>query len=195
MLRMETIVFATHNQNKLNEIKSILKERFNVVGLTEIGCTEEIPENGATIAENAAIKARFVYEKYNLNCFADDTGLEVDALNGEPGVFSARYAGEPTDSVKNMEKLLFKLKNNSNRKARFRTVIVYVENGISTFSEGVVEGNITESKKGEKGFGYDPIFKPDGYKVTFAEMGSDEKNKISHRAKATQLFLQYLDNK
>lgn len=192
---METIVFATHNQNKLNEIKSILKERFNVVGLTEIGCTEEIPENGTTIAENAAIKARFVYEKYNLNCFADDTGLEVDALNGEPGVFSARYAGEPTDSVKNMEKLLFKLKNNSNRKARFRTVIVYIENGVSTFFEGVVEGNITESKKGEKGFGYDPIFKPDGYKVTFAEMGSDEKNKISHRAKATQLFLQYLDNK
>lgn len=192
---METIVFATHNQNKLNEIKSILKERFNVVGLTEIGCTEEIPENGTTIAENAAIKAQYVCEKYKLNCFADDTGLEVDALNGEPGVFSARYAGEPTDSVKNMEKLLFELKNNSNRKARFRTVIVYVENGISTFFEGVVEGNITESKKGEKGFGYDPIFKPDGYEVTFAEMGSEEKNKISHRAKATQFFLQFLDNK
>ena len=198
------IVFATNNQHKLEEIRSILGDKFEVVSLQEIGCDEDIPETGKTLEENALQKAQYVYDHYHVSCFADDTGLEVDALNGAPGVYSARYAGgEGHDSEANMAKLLRELGNNNNRKARFRTVIALIEKKdvcpcgctsikkVSQF-EGIVEGEIIREKRGGEGFGYDPIFQPEGYDKTFAELGVDIKNTISHRARATQKLAEYL---
>jgi non-canonical purine NTP pyrophosphatase (RdgB/HAM1 family) len=187
------IVFATNNQNKLMEVRKILGNRFDIVSLSEIGCHEDIPEKGQTLKDNALIKAQYVFDHYHVNCFADDTGLECDALGGAPGVYSARYAGgEGHDSEANMKKLLADLENNNNRKARFRTVIALILNGkVQTF-EGTVNGEIITEKRGGQGFGYDPIFLPEGYNKTFAELGTDIKNQISHRARATQKLAEYL---
>ena len=198
------IVFATNNQHKLDEIRSILGEGFEVVSLNDIGCHEDIPETGKTLEENALQKAQYVYDHYHVSCFADDTGLEVDALNGAPGVYSARYAGgDGHDSEANMTKLLHELGNNNNRKARFRTVIALIEkkdicpcgcNSIKIVHqfEGIVNGEIIRERRGGEGFGYDPIFQPEGYDKTFAELGMDIKNTISHRARATQKLAEYL---
>lgn len=199
------IVFATNNQHKLDEIRNILGKGFEIVSLNEIGCHEDIPETGKTLEENAWQKANYIYDKYGLSCFADDTGLEVDALNGAPGVFSARYAGgEGHDSEANMQKLLRELAENNNRKARFRTVIalILVERGEmrdernverKTF-EGIVEGHIAHEKSGVEGFGYDPIFVPDGYDQSFAELGIDIKNQISHRARAVKKLAEFFNS-
>ncbi len=187
------IVFATNNLNKLTEIRKILGNKFEVVSLSDIGCKEDIPEKGQTLKDNALIKARYVYDKYHIDCFADDTGLEVDALGGAPGVYSARYAGgEGHDSDANMKKLLGELKNNNNRKARFRTVIALIINGKEVCFEGIVNGEIIEERRGGEGFGYDPIFQPEGYNKTFAELGVNVKNNISHRARAAQKLADYL---
>lgn len=187
------LVFATNNSHKLEEIKAILGDRFEILSLQDIDCHEDIPETADTLEGNALIKARFVYNRYHLDCFADDTGLEVDALDGAPGVYSARYAGGAGhDSEANMKKLLHEMEGQTNRKARFRTVIAFIESGQAKLFEGVVNGYITEKKCGESGFGYDPIFRPDGYQETFAEMGNEEKNKISHRANAVKKLCEYL---
>ena len=188
------IVFATNNMNKLTEIRKILGNRFEVVSLEEIGCNEDIPEKGQTLKDNALIKAQYVYNKYHVNCFADDTGLEVEALGGAPGVYSARYAGGVGhDSEANMKKLLSELENKDNRKARFRTVIALIIDGKTTCFEGIVNGEITREKRGGEGFGYDPIFKPSGYSQTFAELGTGVKNQISHRARAVAKLCEYLN--
>ena len=197
------IVFATNNQHKLEEIRQILGEKFEVLSLNDIGCHDDIPEDHDTLQENALQKAQFIAEKYGYDCFADDTGLEVDALGGEPGVHSARYAAldgdgsESHDSEANMRKLLRKLGNNNNRKARFRTVIALLEtdgngNRAVKHFERIVEGHIAHEKSGEEGFGYDPIFVPDGYDQSFAELGADIKNTISHRARAVAKLAEYL---
>ena len=190
------IVFATNNQHKLEEIRSILGNKFEILSLSEIGCHEDIPETGNTLEENAVQKAEYIYEKYGLSCFADDTGLEVDALNGAPGVFSARYAGgEGHDSEANMQKLLRELGENNNRKARFRTVIALILRGEKQeplLFEGIVNGTIAHEKHGSEGFGYDPIFIPDGYNQSFAELGLDIKNSISHRARAVKKLADWL---
>ena len=198
------IVFATNNQHKLDEIRSILGKDIEVVSLADIGCHEDIPETGNTLEENALMKAQYVYDHYHVNCFADDTGLEVEALNGAPGVYSARYAGGVGhDSQANMDKLLNELKDEANRRARFRTVIALIEKkdicpcGCTSIKqihrfEGIVNGQITRQKSGAEGFGYDPIFQPDGYDKTFAELGTEVKNHISHRARATQKLAEYL---
>lgn len=188
------IVFATNNKHKLEEIKAILAGKTEVLSLTDIGCDVDIPETGTTLEENAVIKAKFIAENYRYDCFADDTGLEVDALGGEPGIYSARYAGEGHDSEANMAKLLQNLKDKDCRKARFRTVIALIRNGQTMFFEGTVDGNITDEKRGTEGFGYDPIFMPEGYDKTFAELGEDIKNTISHRAKAVKKLTEYLLN-
>ncbi len=188
------IVFATNNQHKLSEVKNILGNRFNVVSLADIGCHEDIPENGQTLQENALLKAQYIHDKYHVNCFADDTGLEVEALGGAPGVYSARYAGgEGHDSQANMKKLLQELENNNNRQARFRTVIALIMNEKTVTFEGIVNGEIIREKRGGEGFGYDPIFQPEGYSQTFAEMGTGIKNQISHRARAIQKLAEYLN--
>ena len=186
------IVFATNNKHKLQEIREILGEGFDVVSLAEIGCHDDIPENGLTLKENAFAKAKYVFDKYGLDCFADDTGLEVEALNNAPGVYSARYAGPGHDSEANMKKLLHEMEGKENRKARFRTVIALVWNGKTYTFEGIVNGTITTAKRGENGFGYDPIFIPEGYEQTFAELGNDIKNQISHRAKAVEKLDEFL---
>ena len=196
---MRKIVFATNNQHKLDEIRSILGEGFHIVSLRDIGCDVDIPETAGTLEGNALQKAAYVYEHYGLSCFADDTGLEVEALGGAPGVFSARYAGgEGHDSEANMQKLLRELGENDNRRAQFRTVIALIqkeENGEGKKElsfEGIVKGQITREKSGAEGFGYDPIFQPDGYDQTFAELGMEIKNKISHRARAVQKLAEWL---
>lgn len=187
------IVFATNNLHKLDEIRQILGDAFEIVSLEEIGCTVDIPETGDTLEENALIKARYVHDHYGLDCFADDTGLEVDALGGEPGVRSARYAeGEGHDSEANMTKLLGKLGENNNRKARFRTVIALIHHGEVYEFEGIVEGEISRQRSGCSGFGYDPIFVPAGYDKSFAELGTDVKNTISHRARAVWRLAEHL---
>ena len=189
----EKIVFATNNKHKLEEIRLILNEQFEVRSLSDIGCHEDIPEDQQTLEGNALQKAKYVYEHYHVDCFADDTGLEVDALHGEPGVHSARYAeGTDHNSEANMEKLLHKLEGNNQRKARFRTVIALIQGGKITEFEGIVEGEITQQKSGVEGFGYDPIFQPEGYTQTFAELGMDIKNQISHRARAVKKLADYL---
>ncbi|WP_456460528.1 non-canonical purine NTP diphosphatase [Reichenbachiella sp.] len=188
------ICFATHNENKLREINEILSD-YDIVGLNEIGCTEEIPETGTTLSENSKIKADFVTANYGISCFADDTGLEVEALNGEPGVYSARYAGNERDNLANINLLLKKLETHSNKSARFRTVITLNLEGETYQFEGIVNGAIVSELKGEKGFGYDPIFIPEGYNRTFAEMSSEEKNAISHRGRAVAKLVQFLENK
>lgn len=187
------IVFATNNKNKLREIKEILGDRFNILSLADINCHTDIPETGNTLEENAMLKARYVWKNYHKSVFADDTGLEVPALNGEPGVHSARYAdGTDHDSEANMNKLLRKLEDKDDRNARFRTVIALImsdemgEIGEIKEFEGIVNGHISREKKGTAGFGYDPIFVPDGYDKSFAELGDDIKNSISHRARAVK---------
>ncbi len=187
------IVFATNNKNKLMEVRKILGNKFEIQSLEDIGCHEDIPEKGETLEDNALMKAQYIYNKYHVNCFADDTGLEVEALGGAPGVYSARYAGGiGHDSEANMRKLLHELENNNNRKARFRTIITLIIDGKVTHFEGIVNGQIIEKRRGGEGFGYDPIFQPDGYQETFAELGVDIKNQISHRALATQKLASYL---
>jgi XTP/dITP diphosphohydrolase len=191
---MQQLVFATHNNHKFVEIKSLLTGIFDVVSLNDVGIDEEIPETGKTLKANASIKSHYVKEKLNMDCFADDTGLEVDALNGAPGVYSARYAGENASYEENVIKLLAEMDGEGNRKARFKTVISLLINGKEYFFEGRVEGTITESHKGKDGFGYDPVFLPDGFTETFAEMSSDKKNQISHRGKAVAKLVSFLSN-
>ncbi|NLA24829.1 MAG: non-canonical purine NTP diphosphatase [Bacteroidales bacterium] len=191
---MKTLIFATHNKNKLKEIQQILADYAQVRGLSDINCFEDIPETGQNLEENALQKAEYVFKKYNISCFADDTGLEVEALNMLPGVHSARYANETNDSEKNIQKLWQELKGKENTKARFRTIITLVGKfGYLNF-EGIVNGNIIFEKRGQKGFGYDPIFIPEGYRKTFAEMSDIEKNKISHRAIAIKKLLNHLQS-
>lgn len=187
------LVFATHNSNKLKEIKTLLPKHIELLSLTDIGCDEPIDEYGKTLEENAWIKAHYVKKNYGLDCFADDSGLEVDHLNGAPGVISARYAGEEKNADKNMNKLLNELKNSNNRTAQFRTIIALTFNGIEKEFEGNVMGKIIQEKKGEGGFGYDPIFMPANFDKTFAEFSMSEKNKISHRARAFQKLLAHLN--
>ncbi len=188
------LVFATNNQNKINEIQGLIPETITVLSLKDIGCLEDIPETQPTIKGNAVQKATYVKENYGYNCFADDTGLEIESLNNEPGVFSARYAGEKRDANDNMNLVLKNLENKPNRNAKFKTVIaLQIEDNSNTF-EGICKGEITETKHGEKGFGYDPIFKPNGQNNTFAEMDLDLKNKIGHRGKAVALLVDYLNN-
>jgi XTP/dITP diphosphohydrolase len=186
------LVFASNNRHKFNEIAVMLDNRYSLLSLEDIGCYTEIPETQNTIEGNALQKAEFILENFNTPCFADDTGLEIEALHGEPGVFSARYAGEKCDFEDNMNLVLKKLGQETNRKARFRTVIALSEKSGSITFEGIVEGTIMVSKKGTGGFGYDPIFKPDGFDKTFAEMTIEEKNAISHRAIALKAFTDYL---
>lgn len=186
------IVFATNNQNKIIEIQSMLPENISIISLAAIGCTEEVPETENTIEKNAIQKANYISEKYNCNCFADDTGLEVEILNNEPGVYSARYAGNQRNADDNMDKLLSNLKNETNRKAQFKTVICLNLDGKQYLFTGIAKGEITLSKSGCSGFGYDPIFRPDGYTETFAEISLELKNQISHRGKATQQLIEFL---
>jgi len=188
------LVFATHNANKLKEVSLLLPKDIRLISLNDLGCNEEIPETETTLKANAQLKADYITKHYGISCFADDTGLIIDALNGEPGVHSARYAGIEKDSEKNMEKVLINLKHITSRTARFKTVIALNLNKKRTLFEGVVEGTITKEKQGTKGFGYDPIFIPMGYDQTFAQLSINIKNKISHRGKALQKLMAYLTN-
>lgn len=188
------IVFATNNANKIKEIQSMLPESIEIISLESIDCHEEIPETADTIEENAIMKANYVTEKYGYDCFADDTGLEVDALNGEPGVFSARYAGEQRSAEDNMTLLLSNLEDKTNRKAQFKTVITLNLKGKQYLFTGIARGEITLERTGNQGFGYDPIFRPEGYQETFAQLPLETKNKISHRGKATVELIAFLDN-
>ena len=190
---MKNIVFATNNKNKLREIRDIVGSRYNILSLSDINCHEDIPETADTIEGNALLKARFVKEKYGYDCFADDTGLEVEALDNRPGVYSARFAGEECNSEKNIDKLLSELKGIENRKARFRTVIALLKGEKEEEFEGVIYGNISHERHGEGGFGYDKVFVPENYDRTFAEMKKKKKNSISHRAKATRLLIEFLN--
>lgn len=191
---MKKIVFATNNAHKLDEVRQMLGEKIEIYSLKDIRCNEEIAETSDTIEGNALQKARYVSEHYHTDCFADDTGLEVEALNGAPGVYSARYAeGSGHDSEANMRKLLKEMEHIDNRKARFRTVFALIINGKEHLFEGIVNGEIIRTRRGTSGFGYDPIFVPEGYTQTFAEMGNDLKNKISHRAIATQKLCKFLN--
>ncbi len=187
------LVFATNNAHKLEEVAAILGEKIELFSLNDIGCHTDIPETAATLEGNALLKSSFIFKNYGLNCFADDTGLEVEALDGAPGVYSARYAGgEGHDSQANMLKLLRDLEGKENRKAQFRTAISLILDGKEYLFEGVIKGEIIKEKRGDSGFGYDPIFKPEGYDKTFAELGNDIKNKISHRALAVQKLCEFL---
>lgn len=188
---MNKLVFATNNQHKTAEIRSALQGKYEVLNLQDIGCFTDIPETEETFDGNAALKSKYVVEHYDLDCFADDSGLEIEALNNEPGVYSARYAGT-RDSMDNINLVLEKLKGVENRKARFKTVISLMQNGENHFFEGVVEGTIRTELSGVEGFGYDPIFEPNGYDITFAEMRLEEKNKISHRGIALKKIIDFL---
>lgn len=186
------LVFATNNKHKLQEVRDIVGDRVEVLSLGDIDCHDDIPETADTLQGNALIKARHIYEKYGYNCFADDTGLEVEALGGEPGVYSARYAGEECDPEANMLKLLQNLTGKNNRNAQFRTVIALVINGEEKLFNGIVKGTISDEKRGDSGFGYDPIFIPEGYTESFAQMSGEMKNSISHRFRATKQLSDYL---
>lgn len=189
------IVFASNNHNKVTEIRRILPTEIEILTLDDIGCTEEIPETAETIEGNALIKANYITQHYNLDCFADDSGLEVDALNGEPGVYSARYAGEHKNSDDNMSKLLNALQNSTNRNAQFKTVIALNIAGEQHLFTGIIKGEITRERSGSGGFGYDPIFQPQGYSKTFAEIPLSEKSTISHRGKAVAQLVEFLKNR
>ena len=189
---MKEIIFATGNPNKIKEVKAMLGKKFNILGLHDIGCFEDVPETRKTIEGNALQKARFIKKHYGVDSFSEDTGLEIESLNGEPGVYSARYAGKERSDEANMKLVLKKLKNKKNRKARFKTVIALLINGEEHLFEGIVNGTIGFEKKGTEGFGYDPIFIPDGTKKTFAQMGLKEKNKISHRKRAVKKLIKQL---
>ena len=189
------LVFATNNKNKIKEIKNLLGNSIELLSLADINCHEDISETADTIAGNALQKAQYVFDKYGYNCFADDTGLEIESLNGEPGIYSARYAGAQRDANDNMDKVLTNLKDQTNRNAHFKTVIALIIAGKESLFEGVAEGEITATKSGAEGFGYDPIFKPLGYTTTFSEMSLDEKNGISHRGKAVRQLSAFLIEK
>ena len=187
------LVFASNNKNKILEIQSILPDTIKILSLDSIGCHEEIPETAETIEENAILKANYVTRNYGYDCFADDTGLEVDSLNGEPGVYSARYAGEQRNADDNMNKVLERLSDKNDRRAQFKTVIALNLNGKQHLFTGIAKGEITVEKTGNQGFGYDPIFKPEEHQETFAQLSLDVKNKISHRGKATQQLINFLN--
>ncbi|MEX1192757.1 MAG: RdgB/HAM1 family non-canonical purine NTP pyrophosphatase [Brumimicrobium sp.] len=190
-----TLVFATQNANKAKEIQSLLPSHVVVKTLSEIGCTDEIPETQPDLQGNALQKAKYVRDKYRVNCFADDTGLEIDALNGEPGVYSARYAGPEKNSEKNMDLVLQKLKDQPSRKANFRTVVALLLDDETHFFEGIVNGEIRNKRVGNDGFGYDPIFEPENCGRTFAEMSMDEKNRMSHRGRAIEKMVTFFNDK
>ena len=186
------LVFATNNKHKLEEVRAILGNNIEVLSLNDINCHDDIPETADTLEGNALIKARYIYEKFGVDCFADDTGLEVEALNGEPGVYSARYAGEECNPEANMHKLLHNLTGKNNRNAQFRTVIALIIKGEEKLFNGIVKGTISNEKMGDAGFGYDPIFIPEGFTESFAQMTSDMKNSISHRYRASEELSNYL---
>lgn len=186
------IVFATQNQHKTKEVKMIAGKNLSILNLKDIGCTEDIPETENSLKGNALQKAEFIYQRYGFDCFADDTGLEIDALEGRPGVFSARYAGEHCSFADNVNKVMAEMEGVENRRAAFKTVIALIVKGEKYFFEGMVSGEIIKTPCGYSGFGYDPIFQPDGYSKTFAELGDEEKNRISHRAIAMQKLLDFL---
>lgn len=189
------LVFATNNAHKLEEVAAILGDQVELLSLNDIGCQTDIPETAETLEGNALLKSSYIYKNYHLDCFADDTGLEVEALNGAPGVYSARYAGgEGHDAQANMLKLLHELDGKENRKAQFRTAISLILDGKEYFFEGVIKGEIIKEKRGDSGFGYDPVFMPEGYDRTFAELGNDIKNQISHRALAVQKLCEFLQS-
>lgn len=192
---MKKLVFATNNAHKLSEVKAILESEYQIVSLSDFNCNEDIAETADNLEGNALIKAKYIHEKFGLDCFADDTGLEIEALNGAPGVFSARYAGENHDAQKNMSKVLDQMRDSTNRKARFRTVIALIQGNTTIFFEGKIEGKISLKPSGQSGFGYDPIFIPEGYKLSFAELSTEVKNSISHRALAVQKLTEYLKQK
>jgi XTP/dITP diphosphohydrolase len=189
---MKDIIFVTNNPHKLNEIRAIVGDHFRILSLADIGCNDEIIEDADTIEGNASLKSWYIWKKYGMDCFADDTGLEIDALDGKPGVKSARYAGEECIAENNIRKVLQEMTGIANRNARFKTVISLIKSGREMQFEGTVEGVILQEKRGKDGFGYDPVFLPDGYNQSFAEMLSEEKNKISHRGRATQKLIDYL---
>jgi XTP/dITP diphosphohydrolase len=189
---MQQLVFATNNRHKLEEVAAKIGGKLQLLTLDDIGCYDDIAETGLSFSENASIKGHYIYNKYKLNCFGDDSGLEVDALNGEPGVYSARYAGKHGDHNANIDKLLERLGGVANRRARFLTVISLIWNGKEHFFEGTVEGIIRYERAGRQGFGYDHVFQPDGYDITFAEMSLEQKNSISHRAKAVEKLVAFL---
>jgi XTP/dITP diphosphohydrolase len=186
------LIFATHNQHKLQEIKLLLPKSIELVSLADLNFTDDIAETGATLKDNALLKARYIYKKFNLNCFADDSGLEVEALNGAPGVYSARYAGLQKNDADNNQKLLLELKDKAKRNACFKTVIALIVNEKEHTFEGVIKGAILTEMKGTQGFGYDPLFKPNGYDKTFAEMSTEEKGKISHRGLAVNKLVDFI---
>jgi len=190
---MQELVFATNNAHKLEEVAAKIDGKFKLLSLNDIGCFEDIEETGTTFYENASIKSQYIYNKYHFNCFGDDSGLEIDALDGEPGVYSARYAGEHGNHAANIDKVLKSMEGLSNRKARFRTVISLLWEGNEHFFEGTVEGTLRNERSGTAGFGYDPIFQPEGYHITFAEMTMEEKNAISHRARAMVGLIEFLE--
>jgi XTP/dITP diphosphohydrolase len=190
---MHQLVFATNNAHKLHEVSAKISGQIKLLSLNDIGCFDDIAETGTIFRENASIKSYHIYNKYKLECFGDDSGLEIDALNGEPGVYSARYAGEHGNHEANINKVLASLQSETNRRARFRTVISLIWKGAEHFFDGTVEGSIRHERSGTEGFGYDPIFQPDGYDITFAEMSLDEKNRISHRGVAVDKLVAFLN--
>jgi XTP/dITP diphosphohydrolase len=190
---MKKLIFATNNQHKLEEVSHLIKGNYKTLSLKDINCFEEIPETSDTIKGNASQKSHYIYDKFGIDCFADDTGLEIEALDGRPGVYSARYAGEEHNFEKNMNKVLSEMNGITNRKARFKTVISLILNAKENFFEGIIYGIILTEKRGQEGFGYDPIFQPDGFEKSFAETPLEEKNKISHRAIAIQNLVNYLN--
>lgn len=190
---MKKLVFATNNEHKLSELRQIIGGSFELLSLSDIGCHDDIPETADTLEGNALQKARWVKERYGYDCFADDTGLEVDALGGQPGVYSARFAGPGHDSKANMAKLLAMLEGEENRRARFRTVIALIKGGETHLFEGIVDGEIIKFPSGSEGFGYDPVFRPEGWEMTFAEATPDEKNAVSHRGRAVAKLIAYLN--
>lgn len=190
---MKELIFATNNAHKVDEVRNKLNGIFEIRSLAEIGCTEDIPETSDTLQGNASQKSHYLHDKYHCNCFADDTGLEVEALDGAPGVYSARYAGPAKDSEANIDKLLAELKNKSNRRARFRTVISLFLEDKEYFFEGIVTGTILTERHGNGGFGYDPVFQPDGYDCSFSELTMEEKNSISHRGRAVEELIKFLN--
>ncbi len=189
---MNKLVFSTNNQHKLSEVRAILEPLFTIVSLADLNCNDEIPETADTLEGNALLKASYIHDKFGVDCFADDTGLEIEALGGEPGVYSARYAGEENDAKKNMSKVLALLGNNTNRTACFRTVITLIQGKEVKFFEGRIDGKIAMHPGGESGFGYDPIFIPEDYDFSFAQLDIDKKNQISHRALAVKKLADYL---
>jgi len=189
---MNKLVFATNNAHKLAEVRAILEPEFTIISLDDLNCKDDIPETADTLEGNALLKATYIHDKFGLDCFADDTGLEIEELNGAPGVYSARYAGEDNNSYNNMSKVLSLLENKTNRKACFRTVIALILGEKTNFFEGKIDGNITLVPRGESGFGYDPIFVPEGYLLSFAQLSANEKNNISHRALAVNKLIDFL---